>query len=102
MELIGTVVRLQLQRSRLKPGEKRDRAKLALPSYYPDTPAVRECVGKYHDDITALDYTIGDLMAVIDKLPNADNTVCPSVNNVSSSSTIKMVWLPRKSSIFVP
>lgn len=61
--------------ARLKPGEKRDRAKVKLPSYYPDTPAVRECVGKYHDNITALDYVIGDLMKLIDDRKWTDNTV---------------------------
>lgn len=61
--------------ARLKPGERRDRSKVKLPPYYPDTPAVRECVGKYHDNITALDYVIGDLMKMIDGQTWADNTV---------------------------
>jgi uncharacterized sulfatase len=61
--------------ARLGPGERRDRAKVALPPYFPDTPAVRECVGKYHDNLTALDYTIGDLMKVVDDLPHPENTV---------------------------
>ncbi len=61
--------------ARLRPEEKRDRSKLRLPPYYPDTPAVRECVGKYHDDITALDYTVGDVLKAIDAQPWKDNTV---------------------------
>lgn len=61
--------------ARLKPEERRDRTKVQLPPYYPDTPAVRECVGKYHDNITALDYLIGDLMTTIDAQPWAQNTV---------------------------
>ena len=60
---------------RLKPGERRDRSKVTLPPYYPDTPAVRECVGKYHDNITALDYEIADLMKYIDEQGWTDNTL---------------------------
>ena len=61
--------------ARLKPEEIHDRAKVALPPYYPDTPAVRECVAKYHDNITALDYTFGDLMKMIDEQKWGDNTI---------------------------
>ncbi len=61
--------------ARLKPEEKRDRSKLKLPPYYPDTPAVRECVGKYHDNITAMDYLIGDVMKLLDDQKWSENTV---------------------------
>ncbi|MBY0514074.1 MAG: sulfatase [Gemmataceae bacterium] len=61
--------------ARLKPGEKRDRSKVRLPPYYPDTPAVRECVGKYHDNITAMDYLVGDVLKLLDDRKWADNTV---------------------------
>lgn len=61
--------------SRLKPGEVRDRAKVKLPPYYPDTPAVRECVGKYHDNVTAMDYTAGDVLKLLDDRKLSDNTV---------------------------
>lgn len=61
--------------ARLRPGEKRDRSKVALPPYYPDTPAVRECVGTYHDNITALDYLVGDVLRLLDERRWADNTL---------------------------
>ncbi len=61
--------------ARLKPEEKRDRGRVALPPYYPDTPAVRECVGKYHDNITALDYLVGDVLRLLDERGWAENTV---------------------------
>lgn len=61
--------------ARLKPEEIRDRAKVKLPPYYPDTPAVRECLGKYHDNITAMDYTAGDVLKVLDDRKLTDNTV---------------------------
>jgi len=61
--------------ARLRPEEKRDRGRVALPPYYPDTPAVRECVGKYHDNITALDYLVGDVLRLLDERRWAENTV---------------------------
>jgi uncharacterized sulfatase len=60
---------------RLKPEERRDRAKIALPPYWPDTPAVRECLGKYHDNITAMDYLVGDVLKTIDAQPWKENTL---------------------------
>lgn len=61
--------------ARLKPAEIRDRSKVKLPPYYPDTPAVRECVGKYHDNVTAMDYTMGDILKMLDDRKLSDNTV---------------------------
>jgi N-sulfoglucosamine sulfohydrolase len=61
--------------ARLKPEEKRDRSKVVLPPYFPDTPAVRECVGKYHDNITAMDYLVGDVLRLLDERKWAENTV---------------------------
>lgn len=61
--------------ARLKPEQVRDRAKVKLPPYYPDTPAVRECVGKYHDNITAMDYIAGDVLKLLDDRKLTDNTI---------------------------
>jgi uncharacterized sulfatase len=61
--------------ARLKPEEIRDRKKVKLPPYYPDTPAVRECVGKYHDNVTAMDYTAGDILKMLDDRKLTDNTI---------------------------
>jgi uncharacterized sulfatase len=61
--------------ARLTAAKRRDRATVKLPPYYPDTPAVRECVAKYHDNITAMDYLFGDVLKTIDAQPWAKNTV---------------------------
>jgi uncharacterized sulfatase len=61
--------------ARLKPRERRDRSKVKLPPYYPDTPAVRECVGKYHDNVTAMDYLVGDVLKLLDERKWSENTV---------------------------
>lgn len=71
----ATPAQYEKNTARLKPGEKRDRTKLRLPPYFPDTPATRECVGKYHDNITAMDYLVGDVLKLLDDKKWSDNTV---------------------------
>lgn len=60
---------------RLTPAQRHDRNRVRLPPYFPDTPAVRECVGKYHDNITALDYFVGDVLKLIDQQGWTKNTL---------------------------
>jgi N-sulfoglucosamine sulfohydrolase len=61
--------------ARLKPSERRDPAKVALPPYYPDAPEVRRDVATYHENITAMDYQVGDILKWLDDKKLADNTV---------------------------
>lgn len=74
-EVRATDERYKKNTARLKPGEARDRTKVKIPPYFPDTVAVRECVGKYHDNVTALDYSVGDLLKVLDERGVAGETV---------------------------
>src|SRR5262245_56368501 len=60
---------------RLKPSERRDPAKVKIPPYYPDTVPVRDCVATYHDNITAMDYIVGDVLKLLDDQKLSDNTV---------------------------
>ena len=46
----------------LKPSDRRDPAKVELPTFYPDTPAVRREVAHYHELVTAVDYTLGRVL----------------------------------------
>jgi len=71
----ATKAQYEKNAARLKPTEKRDRSKVQLPPYYPDTPAVRECVGKYHDNITAMDYLVGDVLKYLEEEKLSENTV---------------------------
>ena len=48
--------------SALKPSDRRDPAKVELPPFYPDTPAVRREVAHYHELVTAVDYTLGRVL----------------------------------------
>lgn len=61
--------------ARLKPEERRDPAKVKLPPYYPDTVPVRDCVAAYHDNVTAMDYAMGDVLKLLDDRKLSENTV---------------------------
>jgi uncharacterized sulfatase len=61
--------------ARVKPAQRHDPAKVSLPPYYPDAPEVRHDVAVYHDNITAMDYTVGDILKWLDDKKLADNTI---------------------------
>ncbi|MEZ6141800.1 MAG: sulfatase [Zavarzinella sp.] len=65
----------QKNKVRLKPAELHDPAKAPLPPYYPDTPVVRRDVANYYDNVTALDYQVGDVLAYLDKHRLWESTV---------------------------
>lgn len=87
--------------ARLKPEEIRDRRKVKLPPYYPDTPAVRECVGKYHDSITAMDYAVGDILKLLDERKLRDNTVVVFYGDHGAGLSRAKRW-PYDSGLRVP
>src|SRR5205085_9398438 len=61
--------------ARLVPAQRRDPAKVTLPPYYPDTPEVRHDVKTYHENITAMDYLVGDVLKWLDEKKLSDNTI---------------------------
>jgi uncharacterized sulfatase len=65
----------QKNTARLKDAERHDPAKAPLPPYYPDAPEVRKDIATYHDDITALDYLVGDVLKWLDDKKLSDNTL---------------------------
>ena len=61
--------------ARLTAAQRRDPSKVALPPYYPDTPAVRRSVADHFDNVTAVDYQVGDILATLERRGLAKNTV---------------------------
>lgn len=61
--------------ARLTPADRHDPAKVLLPPYYPNAPEVRDNVATYHDNVTALDYQIGDALKMLDDRGLAPNTL---------------------------
>jgi N-sulfoglucosamine sulfohydrolase len=62
-------------RSKLKPEERHDPAKVSLPPYYPDTPMIRKIWARYYDLITFMDKQVGDLLAQLKEDGLAENTI---------------------------
>ncbi|UCG57227.1 MAG: sulfatase-like hydrolase/transferase [Phycisphaerales bacterium] len=62
-------------RSKLKPDELHDPAKISLPPYYPDTPMVRNIWARYYDLITFMDKQVSDLLAQLEEDGLADDTI---------------------------
>lgn len=61
--------------AKLKPEDRHDPAKTKLPPYYPDTPETRRDWANYHDLITSVDYQVAEVLADIERLGIASNTV---------------------------
>lgn len=61
--------------ARLTAADRHDPARAPIPSYYPDTPAVRRDYARYYDLITAADYQVADLLAQLEEDGLADETI---------------------------
>lgn len=61
--------------ARLKPEQFHDPAKATLPPYYPDTPVVRRDWARYHDNITAMDYIVADILRQLEEDGLAQKTI---------------------------
>lgn len=55
--------------------EKNPRASIAVPSFLPDTPAVRKDIAHYYEAIERLDMTVGKLLELLEKYALAENTL---------------------------
>lgn len=61
--------------ARLNPAERHDPALAPVPPYYPNTPPFQQAVARYSDNITAMDYWVGDLLAQLEADGLAGNTL---------------------------
>ena len=61
--------------ARLQPGQRHDPARMRVPAYLPDAPAVRQDLARFYDLMTAADYQVGDVIAWLAQHGLAENTV---------------------------
>lgn len=61
--------------ARLTPAQRHDPARVTLPGWLPDTPAVRREWARYHDLISAMDHQVGDLLQQLAADGLADDTI---------------------------
>jgi uncharacterized sulfatase len=65
----------QRNTARLTPDERHDPARAPVPPFHPDTPEVRRDWARYYDNITAMDYQIGDKLRELAAAGLADDTI---------------------------
>lgn len=61
--------------SQLNAEERHDPTKASLPPYYPDTPLVRRDWANYHDNITAMDKQVAEILKQLDEDGLAEDTI---------------------------
>jgi uncharacterized sulfatase len=61
--------------ARLKPGDRRDAARLPLPPYYPGTPESRRDWANYYELVTAMDYQAGDRLRELEQDGLLEDTI---------------------------
>ena len=93
--------RYQRTTRRLTPDQRHDPAKAPIPPFHPDTPEVRRDWARYHDNITALDYWVGDHLKALDEAGLADDTIVVfwSDHGAGMPGCKKWVW---ESGLHVP
>ncbi len=61
--------------ARLTPAQRRDPAKFTVPPIHPDTPEFREEWSRHYENVTAMDYQVGDILAELEEDGLADDTI---------------------------
>lgn len=61
--------------ARLTPAQRHDPAWAPVPPFHPDTPEVRRDWARYYDNITAMDYQIGDKLRELEDAGLAEDTI---------------------------
>ncbi|MBM3881387.1 MAG: hypothetical protein FJ387_16955 [Verrucomicrobia bacterium] len=74
-QIFATPARTRQNTARLTPAQRHDPAQLPLPPIHPDTPEVRRDWARHYDNLTALDYQVGDLLAELDADGLAEETM---------------------------
>lgn len=65
----------QQNTKRLTPEQRHDPAKVRVPPVHPDTPEFRKEWARHFDNVTAMDYQAGDVLAELEKDGLADDTI---------------------------
>jgi len=60
---------------RLTPAQRRDPAKVAVPPFHPDTPEFRREWARHYENVTAMDYQVGDVLAELARDGLAEDTI---------------------------
>ncbi len=86
---------------KLKPNERHDPKKMAVPPYHPDASEVRRDLANYYDLVTAVDKKMGDVLDTLEKWGIASNTVVILTGDHGRSLPRSKRWI-YDSGIHVP
>jgi N-sulfoglucosamine sulfohydrolase len=67
--------RYQQNTRRLSTEQRHDPAKVVIPPFHPDTPEFRKEWARHYDNVTAMDYQVGDLLAELEKDKLSEDTI---------------------------
>ncbi len=60
---------------RLTPEQRRDPARVTVPPFHPDTPEFRREWARHYENVTAMDYQVGDVLAELERDGLAEDTI---------------------------
>lgn len=60
---------------RLTPAQRRDPARVTVPPFHPDTPEFRAEWARHYENVTAMDYQVGDVLAELERDGLAEDTI---------------------------
>ncbi len=80
---------------------KHDPAKLKLPAHYPDTALLRKDLANYYDEVTRLDYYVGQVLTELQTRGLASNTIVIYMSD-NGSSTLRGKGTLYESGVNVP
>lgn len=60
---------------RLTPGQRRDPARVTVPPFHPDTPEFRREWARHYENVTAMDYQVGDVLAELERDGLSEDTI---------------------------
>jgi uncharacterized sulfatase len=67
--------RYQQNTQRLTPAQRRDPAQVTVPPFHPDTPEFRKEWARHYENVTAMDYQVGDVLDELEKDGLAEDTI---------------------------
>ncbi len=74
-QIFCTEKKYQQNTKRLTPPQRHDPAKVNVPPIHPDTPEFRKEWARHYDNVTAMDYQVGDVLAELDEDGLAEETI---------------------------
>jgi uncharacterized sulfatase len=75
--------RYQANTRRLTPAQRRDPARVPIPPIHPDTPEFRREWARHYENVTAMDYLVGDTLAELEEDGLAEDTILTALDDSS-------------------